>query len=52
MLNDQMTKLELIDMVLEQIENDVNAGDLTAIEVLLNAVPETALKSFLSEGPY
>ena len=47
-----MTREELIDAVIEQIQQDVKNADYTAIEELLNFVPETNLKSFLSEGPY
>jgi hypothetical protein len=47
-----MTREELIEQVLLQIEQDVKNRDYTAIEELLNYVPETNLKSFLSEGPY
>jgi hypothetical protein len=47
-----MTRQELIDLVLDQIVQDVGNKDFTAIEELLNFVPETNLKSFLSEGPY
>jgi hypothetical protein len=47
-----MTREELVELVLLQIEQDVGNKDFTAIEELLNFVPETNLKSFLSEGPY
>ena len=47
-----MTREELIELVLLQLEQDVGNKDFTAIEELLNFVPETNLKSFLSEGPY
>jgi hypothetical protein len=47
-----MTREELIDAVIEQIQQDVKNADFTAIEELLNFVPETNLKSFLSEVPY
>ena len=43
---------DLIDLVIEQIIQDVQNKDFTAIQELLLAVPETNLKSFLSEGPY
>jgi hypothetical protein len=43
---------DLIDLVLDQIVQDVQNKDFTAIQELLNFVPETNLKSFLSEGPY
>ena len=47
-----MTREELVELVLLQIEQDITNKDFTAIEELLNFVPETNLKSFLSEGPY
>jgi hypothetical protein len=47
-----MTRAELIDLVLDQIVQDVGNKDFTAIEELLNFVPENTLKSFLSEVPY
>jgi len=47
-----MTKEELIDLVIDQILKDIQDGDYTAIHELLLTVPETNLKSFLSEGPY
>ena len=43
---------QLIDALIEQIKQDVKNQDFTAIEELLNFVPETNLKSFLSEVPY
>ena len=47
-----MTRQELVDLVLDQIVQDVQNKDFTAIEELLNFVPENNLKSFLSEIPY
>jgi len=47
-----MLKEELIDLVIDQMLQDISNGDFTAIQELLLAVPETNLKSFLSEGPY
>jgi hypothetical protein len=44
-----MTRQELINAVLEQIEHDVDMGDLTAIEELLGFVPEENLKAYLPE---
>lgn len=41
---------DLIDLVLAQIAQDVGNGDFTAIEELLQLVPEAKLKSFLSEA--
>ena len=40
---------ELIDKVLEQVVEDVQHDDLTAIEGMLKSVPEEVLKSFLPE---
>jgi len=40
---------KLIDQVLEQIQKDVAAEDLTAIEELLNYVPINILVAYLSE---
>ena len=47
-----MDREDLIDLVLDQIVQDVGNKDFTAIVELLSFVPETNLKSFLSEGPY
>jgi hypothetical protein len=47
-----MLKEELIDLVLDQIAEDLMNGDLTALEELLKAVPDTNLKSYLTEVPY
>ena len=47
-----MSKEELIDLVIEQIIKDVRSEDYTAIQEMLLTVPESNLKSFLSEGPY
>jgi hypothetical protein len=47
-----MLKEDLIDLVLDQIVQDVQNKDFTAIVELLEFVPEANLKSFLSEGPY
>jgi hypothetical protein len=43
---------DLIDLVLDQIAEDLMNGDLTALEELLKAVPDTNLKSYLTEVPY
>ena len=40
---------ELIDQVLEQIQNDIRDGDLTAIAELLSFVPEENLLDFLAQ---
>ena len=39
----------LVDRVLEQIVEDVNMGDLTAIEEMLKLVPAEVLVNFLPE---
>ena len=44
-----MDKQELIDCVLDQIEIDVKIGDLTAIEELLQYIPEQYLMGYLPE---
>lgn len=41
--------VELIDRVLKQIQDDVDAGDLTALEELLVYCPIEALKQYLPE---
>jgi hypothetical protein len=41
--------MNLIDRVLKQIEQDVGNKDFTAIEELLQFVPEHILEGFLSE---
>lgn len=40
---------ELINLVLKQIQDDVDSGDLTALEELLKRVPEKVLESYLPE---
>jgi hypothetical protein len=45
-----MTKQELIDAVIKQIQNDLRGGDLTALEELLYFVPNTYLNNYLKEG--
>jgi hypothetical protein len=47
-----MSKEDLIDLVIDQMMEDIQNGDFTAIQELLLAVPDNTLKSFLSEGPY
>ena len=42
--------MTLIDLVLKQIEQDVGNQDFTAIEEILQYVPEAILKGFLSEN--
>jgi hypothetical protein len=45
--------MNLIDRVLEQIQKDIEDGDLTAIEELLTYVPYTYLTNYLPENsPY
>jgi hypothetical protein len=39
----------LINLVLKQIQDDVDSGDLTALEELLKRVPEKVLESYLPE---
>lgn len=39
---------KLIDAVIKQILVDVQAGDVTAIEVLLQSVPKESLLAFLT----
>ena len=41
----------LIDFVLLQIVKDVQAGDLTAIEILIRDIPESDMTAFLSAIP-
>ena len=40
---------ELIDKVLEQIKEDVNYGNLMAIEELIKHLPEELLEGFLGQ---
>jgi len=47
-----MTKQKLIDLVLDQIEYDIDVGDLTAIEELLKYLPKERLKAYLPEEIY
>ena len=42
-------KDQLYDRVLDQIKKDIELGDFTAIEELLNRVPISDLAGFLSE---
>ena len=41
--------MDLINKVLDQIKKDVESGDMTAIEELIDEVSEKKLRSFLSE---
>ena len=40
---------ELMDQVIMQIKQDCDTGDYTAIEELINDIPEDKLRGFLSE---
>lgn len=42
-------KGRLIDLVLKQIQDDVDSGDLTALEELLVQLDDNVLKSYLPE---
>ena len=39
----------LIDLVIRQIQDDVDSGDVTALEELLKRVPAKVLESYLPE---
>jgi hypothetical protein len=39
----------LIDLVIRQIQDDVDSGDVTALEELLKRVPVKVLESYLPE---
>lgn len=41
---------ELIDKVLKQIKKDIEIGDVTAIEVLLESISKENLEAFLPES--
>ena len=41
--------MSLMEKVIEQIKQDVEHGELSAIEELLREVPEECLKGFLEE---
>lgn len=43
---------DLIDLVLNQLAQDIENKDFTAIEELLMAVPEENLIAYLPEGEY
>jgi len=47
-----MSDQELIDTVLKQVKEDVEIGDVTALEELLKTVPEEKLKEYLPEQSY
>lgn len=40
----------LIDLVIRQIQDDVDSGDVTALEELLKRVPVKVLESYLPEN--
>ncbi len=40
---------QLIDDVLEQIERDVDNGDMTAIQELIAHLPDSVLEAYLPE---
>jgi hypothetical protein len=48
-MNDLSYHDKLIDQVLEQIQNDISDGDLTAIAELLTFVPIENLEGYLPE---
>jgi len=41
--------MNLIDAVIDQIHEDFDSGDFTALEELLKAIPEENLKAYLPE---
>jgi hypothetical protein len=43
------TDIELLDKVMTQVVEDVQAGDMTAVEVLLDYIPIEVLQSYLPE---
>ena len=49
-LGHNMTKQELIEAVIKQIQEDIQRGDLTALEELLMFVPNTYLNGYLNKG--
>jgi hypothetical protein len=49
MAQDKLAEQSLMDRVLAQIEQDVRNKDFTAIEELLNFLPEKNLIAFLPE---
>lgn len=44
-----MSKEALVDMVIEQIRQDIEEGDVSALDELLHLVPEQFLLGFLHE---
>jgi len=51
MAYDKLARGDLHDEVLNQIAEDLQGGDLTAIEELLKFVPRENLLAYLSEEP-
>jgi len=49
MAQDKLAEQSLMDRVLEQIEQDVKNKDFTAIEELLQMIPEKNLIAYLPE---
>lgn len=47
--NEQGADMTLVDRVIKQIEQDVANKDFTAIEELLQFVPQDILEGFISE---
>jgi hypothetical protein len=45
-----MEKEQLITLVIRQIQKDLDVGDTSAIEEMLDALPERTLEGFLSEA--
>ena len=45
-----MDKDQLITKVVQQIQKDLDVGDTSAIEEMLDDLPEKKLESFLSEA--
>ena len=39
----------MIDLVMQQIQTDISNGDLTAVEILLDYIPEYVLRAYLPE---
>jgi hypothetical protein len=45
-----MNRSQLVNAALQQIVNDVESGDLTAVEELISSISDEFLAGFLSEG--
>lgn len=50
MMTTENSRTRLIDAVLEQIRQDVEVGDFTAIEELISQLPSDALMNYLPEA--